>query len=448
MKLIGNLPIRFKLWCISLTAFILILMIAFFGYNGISHLRDVIDVIKNVQVTSDAHQAAEVAQRYILIVTAISFILGVSVTRIVYNSIVPQVKEIQAYVGKIAEGDLSLNTLKEVKKSATYNDEIGTLTNAIIDMRERLNLVLASVGMLTETVATTANQLYTGTDDTSKGVHEIVLSVTEIAHKTDQQIQTVTSSTNIAKDMSLQIETALQNTTLTEVSAKEALAATSKGELEIHNAKDQMNQIEKSVESITDVIQHLESSSKQISQIASAISSIADQTNLLALNAAIEAARAGEHGRGFSVVADEVRKLAEDSQIATSKISELTHQIQVQTQNAVEEMALGNQQVKRGLSVVDEAGLAFSNIAVQVKNISSQIDKIADGTKSIYDGSDVLVKSMRRAEQISDDVAGQTQNISANVEESNATLETLANSSEKLAVIAQDLKKEIQKFKL
>ena len=198
----------------------------------------------------------------------------------------------------------------------------------------------------------------------------------------------------------------------------------------------------------TDVIQHLESSSKQISQIASAISSIADQTNLLALNAAIEAARAGEHGRGFSVVADEVRKLAEDSQNATSKISELTHQIQVQTKNAVDEMALGNEQVKRGLSVVDEAGLAFSNIAIQVKNISTQIDKIADGTKSIYDGSDVLVKSVRLAEQISDDVAGQTQNISANVEESNATLETLANSSEKLAVIAQDLKNETHKFKL
>lgn len=448
MKLIGNLPIRFKLWCISLTAFILILIIAFFGYNGISHLRDVIDIINDAKVTSEAHQAAEVAQRYILIVTAISFILGVSVTRIVYNSIVPQVKDIQAYVGKIAEGDLSLNTLTEVKKSATYKDEIGMLTNAIIDMRGRLNQVLSSVGMLTETVANTANQLYTGTDDTSKGVHEIVLSVTEIAHKTDQQIHTVTSSTNIAKDMSLQIEMALQNTTITEESAKEALAATSKGELEIHNAKDQMNQIERSVESITSVIQHLENSSKQISQIASAISSIADQTNLLALNAAIEAARAGEHGRGFSVVADEVRKLAEDSQIATSKISELTHQIQVQTQNAVDEMALGNEQVRRGLSVVDEAGLAFSNIAIQVKNISSQIDKIADGTKSIYDGSDVLVKSMRLAEQISDDVAGQTQNISANVEESNATLETLANSSEKLAVIAQDLKKEIQKFKL
>ena len=448
MKLIGNLPIRFKLWCISLTAFILILIIAFFGYNGISHLRDVIDIINDAEVTSEAHQAAEVAQRYILIVTAISVVLGVSVTRIVYNSIVPQVKEIQAYVGKIAEGDLSLNTLTEVKKSATYNDEIGTLTNAIIDMRERLNQVLSSVGLLTETVANTANQLYTGTDDTSKGVHEIVLSVTEIAHKTDQQIHTVTSSTNIAKDMSLQIEMALQNTIKTEDSAKEALAATSMGELEIHNAKDQMNQIERSVESITDVIQHLENSSKQISQIASAISSIADQTNLLALNAAIEAARAGEHGRGFSVVADEVRKLAEDSQIATSKISELTHQIQVQTQNAVEEMALGNEQVKRGLSVVDEAGLAFSNIAIQVKNISTQIDKIADGTKLIYQGSDVLVKSMRHAEQISDDVAGQTQNISANVEESNATLETLANSSEKLAVIAQDLKKQIQKFKL
>ena len=448
MKFIGNLPIRFKLWCISLTAFVLILFIAFFGFNGINQLRTSIDAVDDAQMTSIAEKTAKSAQTNILIVTVISVVLGVTMTRIVYNSIVPQVKEIKAYVDKISAGDLSIETLKVIKKTTTYKDEVGLLTNAIIHMRQELNIVLSQLGKYTETVADTAQQLFTGTDDTSKGVNEIVHSVTDIANKTDQQINTVLSSSNIAKDMANQIESSLENSAQTEASAQEELNATVKGEQEINKAKLQMNHIEMSVRNLSDVIQHLDRSSKEIGSIASTISSIADQTNLLALNAAIEAARAGEQGRGFSVVADEVRKLAEDSQIATGKITALTQQIQRQTQNAVEEMTLGNSQVKLGLSVVNEAGEAFVNITKQVKDITVKINEVAVRTKAISNGSETLVQSMMHAERISDEVAGQTQNISANVEESNATLETLANSSEQLAVIAQSLRKEIQKFKL
>jgi len=448
MKLIGNLNIRFKLWCISLSALVLILIIGFSGYQGISVLRDTIDIIEDTQITSKAHETAQSAQRNIIFVTLISAVLGVIVTRIVFASIVPQLKEITAYVQKISEGDLKLETLHEIKKSKTYKDEVGMLTTSIIEMRQNLHTLLSNLGNYTEIVAETAGQLFSGTDETAKGVDEIVNAVSVIANGTEKQTKTVIASSTIARNMAEQIETALNNTTLTEEAAKQALLATQKGEREINKAKVQMNHIETNVSGLSTVIHHLEVSSKEISAIASTISSIADQTNLLALNAAIEAARAGEQGRGFSVVADEVRKLAEDSQTATQRIFELTKIIQSQTASAVSEMEIGSDQVKIGLSVVEEAGNAFVDISKQVQNISSKIIEVAGKTKAVSKGSDMLVDSMKQVESLSDEVAGQTHNISANVEESSAALEELSSSSENLAEIAQKLKFEIQKFKL
>lgn len=448
MKIIGNLNIRFKLWCISLTALVLILIIAFSGYLGISTLRETIDIIQDTQITSKAHETAKSAQMNIIFVTLISCVLGVVMTRIVFASIVPQLKEITAYVGKIAEGDLTIETLNAIKKSRTYKDEVGVLTNSVLEMRKNLHFLLSNLDNYSLAVTETADQLFLGTDETAKGVDEIVNAVTVIACETERQTKTVIESSKIAQNMAHQIESTLNDTTMTEDAAKLALKATQKGEQEINKAKIQMNNIESKVSGLSTVIHHLEVSSGEIGTIASTISAIADQTNLLALNAAIEAARAGEQGRGFSVVADEVRKLAEDSQAATSRITELIKQIQSQTAKAVSEMEEGSEQVKLGLTVVGEAGNAFANISEQVVDISTKINEVAGKTKGVSNGSVLLVNSMKQVESISDQVSEQTHNISANVEESSAAIEELASSSESLAEIAQLLKEEIKKFKL
>lgn len=68
--------------------------------------------------------------------------------------------------------------------------------------------------------------------------------------------------------------------------------------------------------------------SEQINVILNSIKNIADQTKMLGLNASIEAARAGEAGKGFAVVATEIRKLSQDSKDTAMKIVQLTGSIQ------------------------------------------------------------------------------------------------------------------------
>lgn len=384
----------------------------------------------------------------VLGIIVLALTLGTSISIFITNLIVKPIKTFQLYIEKVADGDLSVETLEKSKDTKIYNDEIGKLGSSIINMRQKLWEVLMKVSEASEHIAASSQELNANAEESSKGIEETAKAVNTISDGIEVQLNTVIDTSTVIQEMSGSTQQVAANTRNTAKVADKTLEATNEGEKAISTTKEQMNNIQETVIKLDKVIWKLGEKSNEIGQIIEAISSIAEQTNLLALNAAIEAARAGEQGKGFSVVAEEVRKLAEDSKESTGKISNLINEIQQDTYNAVSAMNEGTSQVRIGMEVMDNAGQAFGDISKLVQEITSQIQEVETASESIAEGSQQIVSSMKKVDGISKDVSSQAQTIAASVQEQTASMHEIASSSEGIAKIGEALMTEISKFKL
>ncbi|MGE6514810.1 methyl-accepting chemotaxis protein [Lysinibacillus sphaericus] len=376
----------------------------------------------------------------------ISIVLGILFVAIgfigVRKYLISPIEKLKYAVQRAEAGELNFSVDYDSK------DEIGVLTSTFSHMIAQLRDLIGQVKQSSEQMAAFSVELSASAEQTSEASEHIASVTLEVASGSDDQVSTIIETSDVVNHMVQNVQTIARNSTNVSEATTQANQLSIDGNDIIQTAVLQMNSIQTSIGSLSDVISGLGERSTEIGHIVEVITGIAAQTNLLALNAAIEAARAGEHGKGFAVVSEEVRKLAEESSASAQRISNLITRIQAETNKAVDSMQFTTNEVKTGINNVNIAGESFEKIQHAINEVSVQIREVSTSVQQMVAGADQMSKSMEQINEIAQSSAEGTQNISAATEEQLASMQEITASTSALSKMAEDLQEKTNMFKV
>ena len=340
----------------------------------------------------------------------------VPVASVLVNRMLNGLRRVRDGMIEIAQGEGDLTRKIHIEG----NDEIAETAKAFNQFTDRLRLMFSDlrketenltsgVQQINQVINTLANDSRVLSDMAATNaatIEEITVSISHIADNAGEANDLVNNTGALSADSAK---------TMNEVAAEVGKSASEVSELS--SLLDRLNQ-----------------RSQEISGIIQVIKEIADQTNLLALNAAIEAARAGEQGRGFAVVVDEVRKLAERTSSATLEITGMIDGIRGETNAAVRNMESTLNAVQSGVSLSNEAAGKIVDIRQNMSQVMEKMSEIALATKEQQDATTMMAQS--------------AENITNQMQQSDAALYRANQSVEQLNHLAGFLRQMFGRFKV
>ncbi len=329
------------------------------------------------QIYAEARRAMWMSSGIGLAVALVCLMLVVLLAR----GLVRPIRQVTAALVAIGSGGGDLTHRLDSSRA----DELGDLARGfnrflesqrdmigeVLATSERLRTAVGQVARVVDNTAERSGRQQEMTDMVATAVHEMGLTVQEIA----QNAGNAAVASQTARDEALQARVVVGGSIrhIESMSDEIGIAAGAVGELAHQVAS--------------------------IDQVLAVIRGISERTNLLALNAAIEAARAGDMGRGFAVVADEVRTLARRTQSSTDEIQQMIGSLKQGAENAVSSMHAGQAATGTGVESSQRTGASLTAITGQVERISDMNHQVATATE---EQSAVTEEINRNVQGISD----------------------------------------------
>lgn len=316
---------------------------------------------------------------------------------LVSRGIAKSIRNSMDVVKQISEGNLNV----EIEQSMLdRKDEAGALSCNTQTLIDSLSAMIGKISNNTMTLNASSEEMNAAAGQAGNAVGNINDDLHNMLTGAVEQTGNAQNIKNSIHNMNIHLEK-----TLGEV---DRLSDETKAMLDARNDVDKsLNQLDASNQDVMTEVENIQKQTQQnnesvekIIAAVSYISDIADQTNLLSLNASIEAARAGETGKGFAVVAEEIGKLANQSNEASTEISELVNLLSYNSSQTMDIMDSVQDAMNDQTKKLVETANIFKQLQEHVSHVADGVDVIRDATVQLGKETDEIGKDIKNLSDI------------------------------------------------
>jgi methyl-accepting chemotaxis protein len=349
------------------------------------------------------HNETIAIRRASLTIGIIIGLIGIAIAFAISASIGRRLGRIAGVMETVGRGDLTHEPIKD-----TAQDEVGRMAAATNSMLSGLRQLEAHVTRVAEgdlsltsevpgDLASAFNRMIVSQRDLVKQISETALQVNatsgEFFANAQQQERGATEQSSSIAETQRTMESLLGSGVQINKSAQNVLQNAERAQ--------QNSQV------VAERIAALSHQSKRIGEILDVIKDIANKSDLLALNAALEGTKAGEAGRGFSLVATQMQRLAESVMGSVRDIKELTAAITEATQSAVfateESTKISDDTTRSARQIaltIQQQQTATEEVTKAMDDVTRIAKQTAAGSKEIVTATTDLMKLSERLQTL------------------------------------------------
>lgn len=372
----------------------------YFGYYVPVHQNNSDEIIGMVfagMPVKEIYASLNLITMIFTVAIVVILVIAVIGCLLVSRGIAKSIQSSMDVVKQISEGNLNV----EIEQSMLdRKDEAGALSCNTQTLIDSLSAMIGKISNNTMTLNASSEEMNAAAGQAGNAVGNINNDLHNMLTGAVEQTGNAQNIKNSIHNMNIHLEK-----TLGEV---DHLSDETKAMLDARNDVDKsLNQLDASNQDVMTEVENIQKQTQQnnesvekIIAAVSYISDIADQTNLLSLNASIEAARAGETGKGFAVVAEEIGKLANQSNEASTEISELVNLLSYNSSQTMEIMDSVQDAMNDQTKKLVETANIFKQLQEHVSHVADGVDVIRDATVHLGKETDEIGKDIKNLSDI------------------------------------------------